>query len=209
MSDGLVSLPLFPLRTVLFPGGLLPLRIFEARYLDMIRQAMREASEFGVCLIERGDEVGSTDVDTAPVGCKARIGQWNMEQLGVLQIDAVGTQRFRVRATAAQPDGLLVGEVEAIPDDDLVEPDAPNRPCVVLLERVVEQWHTASASGATEGTRAPFAEPYLFDDASWVGNRLAELLPLPMQMKHHLMAMTDPIARLDVLRGFLAEKGIA
>ena len=203
-------LPLFPLGTVLFPGGLLPLRVFEARYVDMVRQAMRESSEFGVVLLRRGRDIDKDGVDIESIGCRARITNWNMEQLGVLQIDTVGTERFRIHSHIVQSDGLRVADVESIVADEAAAMPDDATLCVRLLERIVEQL----SAGGTDGTDAepgyqPIAEPYRFDDATWVANRLAELLPIALPAKQKLMAMPDALERLAAVRRYLVEQGIS
>lgn len=197
-------LPLFPLGTVLFPEGMLPLRVFEARYMDMVRKSMREASEFGVCLIRHGEEVGGRDVETESIGCRARIASWNMEQLGVLQLEMTGTERFRIHSHLVQADGLMVADVESIePDPPLaVTDDAAS--CVRLLERIIEQ-----LSDAKEGAGLPVATPHRFDDLTWVGNRLAEWLPLPLATKQQLMSLTDSAERIAIVKRYLVGQGIA
>lgn len=212
MITAVTSLPIFPLRTVLFPGGLLPLRVFEARYMDMVRNAMRGENEFGVCLIRKGEEVGERDVDTADVGCRARIDDWNMEQLGVLQISTTGTGRFRILSRRTQPDGLLVAEVEPIEAEPFsaVPPDAA--PCQTLLRRIVERLENERTQrpepSEDDAVPLPIALPYLFDDATWVGNRLCELLPIPLGAKQKLMALTDAPTRLELVVRYLKQHGI-
>jgi Lon protease-like protein len=185
------DLPLFPLNTVLFPGGRLPLRIFEQRYMTMAKACLKDGSPFGVCLIRDGREVGEPAVPFE-VGTLARIAEWDMPQLGVLQIIARGDGRFRILERRTQADGLARARVESIAEDE----DAPIPPacarCARLLERVIED--------------APDAvpEPRRLDSASWVGLRLAELLPLPMESKQELLEMTDARARLERLNGLLS-----
>ncbi len=208
-----VSLPIFPLRTVLFPGGLLPLRVFEARYMDMVRNAMRDANEFGVCLIRKGEEVGERDVDTADVGCRARIDDWNMEQLGVLQIWTTGTARFRIVSRRTQADGLLVADVEPVEAETASSIPADAVPCQALLQRIVQRLEDERAKQAEsptdgEAVPIPIALPYLFDDATWVGNRLCELLPIPLGAKQKLMALTDAPTRLELVLRYLKQHGI-
>lgn len=202
------SLPIFPLSTVLFPGGLLPLRVFEARYMDMIRNAMRDGSEFGVCLIRKGNEVAEVAVDIEPVGCRARIDDWNMEQLGVLQIETTGTERFRIVSQRHQPDGLMIAEVEATDLEAFATLPAAYEDCRVLLERIVKRLDEASGADQDASVRMPIAKPYRFDDATWVGNRLCELLPIPASTRQKLMALTDAQARLDIVQRYLKQHGI-
>lgn len=193
---------------MLFPGGLLPLRVFEARYMDMIRDTMRHGGEFGVCLIRKGNEVAERGVDIETIGCRARIDDWNMEQLGVLQIETTGTERFHILSHRHQPDGLMIAEVEATELEPFATVPAAYEDCRVLLERIVKRLDDAVASDQDEGVPMPIAKPYRFDDASWVGNRLCELLPIPAPTRHKLMALTDAPARLDIVQRYLKQHGI-
>lgn len=206
-----MNLPIFPLRTVLFPGGLLPLRVFEARYMDMVRDAMRDANEFGVCLIRKGEEVGGRDVDLAEVGCRARIDDWNMAQLGVLQISTSGTTRFSIVSRRTQPDGLLVAEVATIEAEPAAPVPAEAAPCQALLRRIVRRLDDARSkqeAPSDDEAPSPIAPPYRFDDATWVGNRLCELLPIPLGAKQKLMALTDAPTRLELVLRYLKQHGI-
>ncbi len=208
------ALPIFPLNTVLFPGGVLPLRIFEARYMDMVRRAMRDRTEFGVVLIRKGREVGEPGVDTADVGCRARIDDWNMEQLGLLEIATTGTERFAIGARRVEPDGLMVADVAPLETEHVVALADESRPCRALLERIVqrlEDERAQQAADATDETKpppSPIAKPYRFDDATWVGNRLAELLPIPLGAKQKLMALTDGPTRLSIIQQYLKQHGV-
>jgi Lon protease-like protein len=203
------SLPIFALGTVLFPGGVLPLRVFEARYVDMIRGVMREGGTFGVNLIRRGAEVGKGEIDVEPVGCHARIEHWNMEQLGVLEIVAIGTERFEIVTSRVAKDGLLVAEVAPLAPEAPLERRDDVALCWSILQRVVTGLETDGGdSDDRQASPPPIAKPYRMDDATWVGNRLAELLPLPMPMRQQLMALTDAHARLVALKDFLALHGV-
>jgi len=137
-SETLTRVALFPLSVVLFPQGVLPLRVFEARYMDMVRDCMRDETSFGVCLTADGKSPSTDTVPTtADVGCLARITAWDMQQLGLLQIRTVGGDRFRLLASESQPNGLLVGEIDLIEaDEDQPIPDE-HRPCVDLLTRII------------------------------------------------------------------------
>lgn len=209
MSANPATLPLFPLNTVLFPGGLLPLRIFEARYMDMVRRAMRDASEFGVCLIRKGDEVGQRGVETEAIGCRARIDDWNMEQLGVLQIAATGTERFQIVSHAVQADGLLVAEVKPLEHEAYAPLPEEAAPCAALLERILSQWEAGVPSDTLQGrTPPPIARPYRFDDATWVGNRLSEVLPISLLAKQKLMELTDGPTRIAIVLRYLKQHRI-
>jgi Lon protease-like protein len=184
-------LPLFPLNTVLFPGGRLPLRIFEQRYMDMAKTCLRDAAPFGVCLIRDGAEVGAPATPVA-IGCLARIATWDMQQLGVLHIVARGDQRFRIIERRVEPDGLARAAIEMLPAD--IDSPVPEhcKPCVRLLERVIAQQGDAL-----------FEPPHRLDSSGWVSARLAEILPLPLSAKQELFELIDARARLERLNDLL------
>lgn len=181
------ELPIFPLNTVLFPGGPLPLRIFETRYVDMVRHCMRNDSGFGVVLILRGREVG-VPAETVAVGTEARIVDFSRLDNGLLGIACVGQQRFRVRRSRVQSDGLLIGEVEDVPPEPALEVPGEYFALAAAARRVVTEL----------GHVYEHVERRL-NDAAWVGCRLAEVLPIAMQEKQTLLEMTDPVERLAAL----------
>ena len=197
MSSGAKEIPLFPLGTVLFPGGLLPLRVFEQRYMEMAKNCLREGTPFGVCLILDGAEVGvpATHED---IGCLAHIVHWDMQQLGLLQLVAQGGLRFRVLDRRVRADGLIFAEVETLPEisDTPIAGEYADRfgACRNLLERIV----------AEHGERL-FAKPFLLDSSAWVGARLAEVLPLPPATRQQLLELGDGVQRLDVLQRLLLQ----
>ena len=186
------DLPLFPLNAVLFPGGRLPLRIFEQRYLGMVKVCLREEAPFGICLIREGKEVGAA-ATPEDVGCLARLASWDMPQLGVLQVEARGEQRFRILERRVQADGLARARVQTIgADTDAVVPDS-YRACVSLLEQLIER-HACL-----------FDKPYRLDSASWVSARLAEILPVSLAAKQKMLELDDGLVRLEILHRFLAQ----
>ena len=189
----MTDLPLFPLNTVLFPGGRLPLRIFEQRYMDMAKACLRDGSPFGVCLIREGAEVGAPATPVA-VGCLARIGHWDMPQLGLLEITALGAQRFRILERRVEPSGLALASFETLEQDVDSGIPASCAGCARLLERVIEQ------------QAGLFEPPHRLDSASWVSARLAEILPLPLAAKQELLELTDARTRLERLNSLLAPK---
>jgi Lon protease-like protein len=193
----LVNVPIFPLNAVLFPGGLLPLRVFEARYMDMTRDCLKRDEPFGVCLIREGSEVGAPAVPEG-IGCLAKILECDMQQQGILNIKTRGGQRFRIlkRRTGAQ--GLTSADIELIPQEASAPVPEEFAACARLLEMVV----------ADQG-RPIFAEPHAFNDASWVGYRLAEILPVPLAAKQKLLELTDSLGRLSILQRFLEGQGLA
>jgi Lon protease-like protein len=188
------TVPIFPLNTVLFPGALLPLRIFEVRYVDMAKECLKSSSPFGICLIREGEEVGTPAVPE-PIGCLARIDECDVEELGVLKVRVEGTQRFRIVGSEVDKQGLIVGEIEEI----AVEPEALGAPgmaeCGDFLRKVI----------AGIGTER-FAEPLRFDDASWLSFRLAEILPLRNDIKQKLLELTDASLRMGILHRFLRQQ---
>lgn len=186
---------IFPLHTVLFPEGMLPLKVFEQRYLEMTKACLRDNRPFGVCLIKEGREVGTAAVPAA-VGCLATITHWDMPQLGMFHIIARGSQRFRIRSQRVAPNHLISAEFELIPAEQPgPEVDAL---CRQVLQAVIEK------VGAER-----FPPPLRLDDAAWVGYRLAEALPLDASMKQELLELTDPGARLARLRSVLTRQGLA
>ncbi len=171
---------------MLFPGGRLPLRIFEVRYMDMAKSCIRHQTPFGVCRIREGAEVGAP-ATPSEVGTLARIASWDMPQLGVLHVSARGERRFRIVERRVQADGLSVGKVEFLADEADQPVPASLSSTVKLLERVVEQHPEL------------LERPHRLDSCAWVSARLAELLPLPLEAKQALLEMDDARARLERL----------
>ncbi|SRR5690349_17629236 len=188
----LTDLPLFPLNAVLFPGSPLSLRIFEPRYLDLVRDCSRTGSGFGVCLILEGREAGEPAVPAA-IGTLARINDFYTLPDGLLGIGAIGGERFQVATTRVRDNGLVHGEVRMWPDEPAIEVPPEHGLLATILERLLEQLGGAHAR----------VERQRLDDASWVGFRLAELLPLGQSEKQHLLQMTDPLRRLVQLQHYL------
>jgi uncharacterized protein len=178
------SLPLFPLRTVLFPGGILPLRIFEARYLDMVRDCMRKSSSFGVCLIMEGSEVGSSSASA--VGCEARIVDFEMRDDGLLGIVCDGHRRFHVEKAQVRSDGLLMGEVQWLSEESAQKLPTEYALLSTLLERFLEK------------IQGQYSRE-LLQDAEWVAWRFAECLPLSSEQRLHLLQLNDAQSRLQWL----------
>ena len=188
----LVDMPLFPLAAVLYPGGQLQLRIFEARYLDLVRECTRHDTGFGVCLILQGREAGVPAVPTA-IGTIARITDFHRDDDGLLAILAEGGARFRAARSRVRSDGLLRADVEIWPaePEQLVPVEFAWLQSILerLIETMAPQWRHAPRSD--------------YDDASWLGFRLAELLPLDPDEQQHMLELTDPLQRLAGLRDIL------
>jgi Lon protease-like protein len=198
-----VIIPLFPLQSVLFPGGRLPLRIFEQRYMNMVKVCLKESTSFGICLIAEGEEVaraGKKPAAPHQVGTLAHIADWDMQQLGVLDIIAQGGERFRLLRHWVEDSGLLKGEIELIAAAPVLPVPGAYARLVPLLRAIVDEM----AAGAS---RAP-AEPHRFFDAGWLGMRYAEVLPIPGAAKQKLLEMDDSIDRLEIIYRFLESKGL-
>ena len=175
---------------MLFPGGRLPLRIFESRYMDMAKRCLKDGTPFGVCAIREGAEVGAPALP-AEVGCTARIAEWDMAQLGVLEIIAHGESRFRILERRVEKNGLQLARVAMLPaENDAPVPETCGA-CVRLLERVIEQHAELLPS------------PHKLDSAAWVSARLAELLPLPLPAKQELLELDDARARIERVNALL------
>lgn len=183
----LVALPLFPLNTVVFPGGRLPLRIFEQRYLELVKRAIADNTPFGICALREGHEVGTPAVPCA-VGTRVRIIDWDMPETGIFHIDTEGLDRFVIRSTHTEPSGLLIGQVDtvsleiptAIPDEYKLAAE--------VLDHIIGEYGAAR-----------FPPPHALDDAVWVGYRLSEVLPLSLSIRQNLLEMNDSVARLGIL----------
>ena len=188
-------MPLFPLTTVLFPGGPLPLRIFEPRYLDMVGRCMREQIPFGVLLLSGATETGGqTVVRTESVGTLATIVDWDQGADGLLGITAFGGERFRLLGMQRQADGLNLGDIELLAKEPEVALPARYALMAELLRAIIDD----------VGKLYETIDKH-YDDAGWVGLRFAEILPLSNSQKQMCLQMTDPIARLDYLQPLLRQ----
>ena len=188
---GSSELPLFPLNTVLFPGGPLPLRIFETRYVDMVSSCMRESAPFGVVLIRAGQEAGEVS-SAADIGTSARIIDFNQMPDGLLGIVCTGEQKFRVESRRVQADGLNVSTVTWLPPERS-EPLPPELAHLsLLMRRAIPQLGELYQ-----------ALPQRFDDADWVGMRLAEIMPITPTDRQLCLELDEPLARLELLAPFI------
>jgi hypothetical protein len=182
------SLPLFPLHAVLLPGAALGLRVFEARYLDLVRDCGRKGSGFGVCMIIKGDEAGAP-ASAAAFGTEAVIEDFGQGDDGLLTLRVRGARRFHVERARVRDNGLQVADIRWC-DADASEPVRPEHGLLpVLLDSIIEKI----------GGDYDKADRALFDDAAWVGWRLAELLPLHDSQRQELLQLDDPHERLDRL----------
>lgn len=192
-----LDLPLFPLQTVLFPGGILSLKVFEQRYLDMSAACMKEGTPFGVCLIGKGEEVGTPAIPQK-VGTLAEVTAWDMEQLGILQLAVRGGRRFRIVGTPhAEAGGLLRARVQLFAEQPVVAIPEAQSGLVPLLRKIVAD---------LGDERMP--EPHRWGDAAWVGYRLAEVMPVQALAKQKLLELEDPVSRLEILFRYLAQRNL-
>ncbi len=186
-----MKIPLFPLHTVLFPGGPLPLRIFEQRYLDMISSCLKNDSRFGVLLIREGTETG--DATTHCVGTLARIADWYQGSDGLLGITAIGEERFRLLQSERQDNGLQLGEVKRLDTEPSQELAGDDKPLAHILAGVLNDLGKLYESLDKN-----------YDDAGWVADRFAEILPISPEQKQNFLVTEDPLKRLKMIRKVLA-----
>lgn len=202
----LQSLPLFPLGTVLFPGGLLSLRVFEVRYLDMISKCRKAGAPFGVVSLTQGGEVrhpGSQEA-FAQVGTLATIHEFENPQPGLMLVRAVGSQRFRITSSDQLKHGLWVADVESIPDDLAVPVPDDLKGTADALQRLIQSLQLKADNPGP----MPLLPPFRLDDCGWVANRWCELLPLPVALKQRLMELDNPLVRLELVSDVLTRTGI-
>lgn len=202
-SPELFDLPLFPLHSVLFPGGLLSLKVFEARYLDLVSNCLREQKPFGVVSLKQGSEVRRSSNDPTvfeTTGTLAELIDADSAQPGILQVRCKGGQRFEVKRTTQEPDGLWMAKAALVPDD---EPTAPAE----AMHETVRGLANAIATMKSQGTE-PFLQPFQFDNAGWVANRWCEILPISIAAKQKLMELPDAQVRLQLVNDFLRSKGV-
>ena len=190
------TIPLFPLKTVLFPRGFLPLRVFEPRYLDMISDCMKTGGGIGVVLIREGSEVGNA-ASTHDVGTLTEISYWHKRPDGLLGVTLTGSQRFRILSHEVRPNQLVMAEVELLPTIEHCTLDSQYQPMADMLEQIVTQLDPPFSTMTT-----------CYEDADWVSARLIELLPLPLETKQHLFLLEDINSRMQELEKILSEKSL-
>lgn len=192
----MMEIPLFLLNTVLHSGGRLELRVFETRYMDMVKERLRSAAPFGVCLLERGEELAAAQGETVVphrVGTLASIADWEMPQFGILNVITHGGARFRIIDHHTMPDGLLRATVETLPDPPVTPIPGDYARLVPMLRALLDALET------------PPPLPHRFFDAAWVADRWAEILPLPLDLRQRVLEMDNGVARLDAIYRFLEQ----
>jgi Lon protease-like protein len=195
------ELPLFPLGTVLFPGALLPLQLFELRYLQMIGECERTATGFGVVTLSQGREVhrpGVAAEQFEAMGTRVQIERIERPKPGLVMVWCRGVERFSIQSTQQRSDGLWTGQVQTLPPEpDVQVPDD--------LQHLSAQMHNVLTELSAEPSKVPhWAEAWRLQDCSWLSNRWGELLPLPLQMKYRLFALQEPLMRLELMGDMVA-----
>ena len=190
------KIPLFPLGTVLFPDGVIALKIFEARYLDMIKQCLREKTEFGVISIikNRDADHESSTVTFSNIGTLALIEDFDPVQPALYMTKSFGTQRFKLLSSTQESNGLWIGDIELLEKDPHIPIPQEHQKVAQLLDEIISVIQSEDLLG-----EALFKKPFKVDDCGWVSNRLAELLPISLLQKNHLLAQTNPRIRLDLI----------
>ena len=209
MSDT-AWLPLFPLKTVLFPGGVLPLRVFETRYVDMVRACMKTDSPFGVVAIRSGAEVGMA-AEPYTIGTHAHIVEWDMPELGVLLLQTRGGSRFRILETRLQKNQLLEARTETLHSDETILTEQTDHALVVcsrVLRVVMDELLERATAEAGNNYVSPFPEPHQLDHAGWVANRWCEMLPIEHDEKQSLLEISDDGERILRVEAYLQQNGV-
>ncbi|HEY0295836.1 MAG TPA: LON peptidase substrate-binding domain-containing protein [Bordetella sp.] len=198
----MTEIPLFPLGSTLFPAGVLHLRIFEVRYLDMVKRCIAEGSSFGVVALYAGGEVRAPHGGEvlSPAGTLACITQWEAPAPTLYQLTCTGSTRFRLLRSWQAKYGLWMGEVAWLPDDPVEEIPAELQPSADALGRLIAGMQQQGVPSA----QMPLAPPFRLDECAWVANRWCELLPLPATEQVHLLELSDPVERLRAVHALLS-----
>jgi Lon protease-like protein len=188
------KIPLFPLGTVLFPDGVIALKIFEARYLDMIKKCLREKTEFGVVSVMKDQDDEDSSLIFSQIGTLAQIEDFDPVQPALYMTKSFGTQRFRLLNSQQESNGLWIGEVELLENDPITPIPEELQKVAHLLNEIISVIQSEDLL-----SESVFKKPFKIDDCGWVSNRLAELLPISLAQKNHLLAQTNPRIRLDLV----------
>lgn len=200
-------LPLFPLKTVLFPGGVLALKVFETRYIDMVRECMKSNAPFGVTLIKAGEEVG-TPAEPESIGSLAHITGWDMPALGVMMLRTRGGERFRILETRVLPDNRVEARVEMLAPDANGAVSDMHVECAKTLKIVIDDIEAKGRAEQGDAFDSPFARPARLDSAAWVANRWCEILPIPLKARQKLLELDDAQTRLSIVYQYLQQHEI-
>lgn len=207
MSAHTQWLPLFPLNAVLFPDGILPLKVFEARYIDMVRDCLKNNAPFGIVKILSGQEVGAA-AQPEHVGCLAHIGQWDMQEQGILLLYITGGERFRILETRVLADQRLEARIETLAQAAATPISDMHVSCATALKTVIDEIESKGRSQQGDAFVSPFARPIGLDDAAWVANRWCEILPIPLKARQKLLELDDAQSRLAIIHQYLQQHKI-
>ncbi len=202
-----LTLPLFPFGTTLYPSGILSLKIFEVRYLDMIKTCVQEKTPFGIVTLDQGEEVRTPNekISFARIGTFANIIHFDAIQPSLFFIKCVGGSRFTIRGCERKKNGLWIADVEAMDDD--VPMSIP--PELQITSDTLEQVIQSMKSQGLSEQQIPFTQPFMLNDCGWVANRWCELLPLSPGQREHLLGLANPRLRLDLVFDILDDMGIS
>lgn len=200
-------LPLFPLKTVLFPGGILPLKVYETRYIDMVRECMKQNAPFGIVLIKSGQEAGAP-AEPEAVGCLAHVSQWDMPSEDFMLLRTLGGERFRILETRALPDQRLEGRIEMIEADGDIPISNMHVNCAQSLKIVIDDIDAKGKAEHGNSFDSPFARPMRLDSAAWVANRWCEILPIPLKARQKLLELNNAESRLSIVYQYLQQHKI-
>jgi Lon protease-like protein len=199
--------PLFPLKTVLFPGGVLPLKVFEPRYVDMLRECMKQSAPFGVVLIKAGQESGAA-AEPEEVGCLAYISQSDMSGLDEMMLRTRGGERFRILETRVLADQRLEARIEIIAADGDIPVSDMHVVCAKTLKLVLDDIDARGQAEQGDAFESPFTRPMQLDNAAWVANRWCEILPIPLKARQKLLELENAQSRLSIVYQYLQQHKI-
>lgn len=206
MSQNNAWVPLFPLKTVLFPGGILPLKVFESRYVDMLRECMKNSAPFGVVLIKAGQESGAAEPEE--VGCLAHVSQSDMSSLDVMMLRTRGGERFRILETRVLADQRLEARIEMIAADGDIPISDMHVRCAKTLKIVLDDIDAKGQAEHGGAFDSPFARPMQLENAAWVANRWCEILPIPLKARQKLLELDNAQSRLSIVYQYLQQHKI-
>jgi Lon protease-like protein len=207
MAQNNAWVPLFPLKTVLFPAGILPLKVFETRYVDMLRECMKQGAPFGVVLIKAGQESGAA-AEPEEVGCLAYISQSDMSGLDVMMLRTQGGERFRILETRVLADQRLEARIEMIAADGDIPVSDMHVSCAKTLKLVLDDIDAKGQAEHGNAFDSPFARPMQLENAAWVANRWCEILPIPLKARQKLLELDNAQSRLSIVYQYLQQHKI-
>lgn len=207
MIENQTWIPLFPLKTVLFPDGLLPLKVFETKYIGMVRDCMQNNMPFGVVLTKTAQETGNAS-EAEQVGCLAYIEHCDMPDTGTMMLRTRGGDRFRILETRILADQRTEARIEMIPVDASVPVSAIHVSCAKALKIVMDNLTAKGRAERGAGFEGPFTTPLQFDNAAWVANRWCEILPIPLKARQKLLELDNAQSRLSVVHQYLQQHKI-